>query len=159
MSPEAIKLFAYILSDGSAQPAMDVTSALPGVEEDFKAIAVAFEMRLVAYDKPGNAARQYRFVTRHDANDRVSARRELATTLHATRRALGISWQEWARRSGVSFALLNVWRRAEAVPSRGALKRLAMAASAALDGLAASARHRGPARPPTAQFRDTTGDR
>jgi len=159
MSPEAIKLIAYILSDGSAQSAIDVTSALPGVEEDLKAIADAFEMRLVAYDKPGNAARQYRFVTRHDANDRVSARRELATTLHATRRALGISWQEWARRSGVSFALLNVWRRAEAVPSRGALKRLAMAASVALDDLAPAARDRAAARTPIADFLESHGVR
>src|SRR5439155_604710 len=43
MSPEAIKLIAYILSDGSPQSAIDVTRALPGVEADLKAIADAFE--------------------------------------------------------------------------------------------------------------------
>ncbi len=159
MSPEAIKLIAYILSEGSAQSAIGVTSALPGVDEDLQTIADAFGMRLVTYSKPANAARQYRFVSRADANDRARARRELAATLHATRRALGISWQEWARRAGVSSALLNVWRRAETVPSREALRRLAMAASIALDDLAPAARDRAAAKTPIAEFLESHGVR
>ena len=159
MNSESIKLIAYILSDGSAQSAIDVTSALPGVEEDLRAIADAFEMRLVSYDKSGTAARQYRFVSRNDANHRAQARRELAATLHSTRRALGISWQEWARRADVSFALLNAWRRAETVPSREAVRRLAMAASIPLDDLAPAARDRAAAKTPIAHFLESHGVR
>jgi len=159
MTDESIKLIASILSDGSAQSAVDVTTALSGVQDDLRAIADAFGMRLTAYEKPRNAARQYRFVSMNDAADRADARREFAAALRRTRRNLHCSWQEWARRANGSFGLLSMWRRAKTVPSSDALRRLAMAASVALDDLAPAARERAAAKTPVAQFLESRGVR
>ena len=159
MTDESITLIASILSDGSAQSAIDVTTALSGVEDDLRAIADAFGMRLTAYEKPSNAARQYRVVSMNNAADRADARREFAASLRRTRRNLHCSWQEWARRANVSFGLLSMWRRAKTVPSSAALRRLAMAASVALDDLAPAARERAAAKAPVAQFLESRGFR
>jgi len=71
----------------------------------------------------------------------------------------GCSWQEWARRANGSFGLLSMWRRAKTVPSSAALRRLAMAASVALDDLAPAARERAAAKTPVAQFLESRGVR
>lgn len=61
--PEAaVRLVAYILSDGSTHSPIGVTTHLPEVFRDLDEIAAAFGLRLVCYDKPGNRACQYRFV-------------------------------------------------------------------------------------------------
>ncbi|MBI3637901.1 MAG: hypothetical protein HY216_17035, partial [Candidatus Rokubacteria bacterium] len=60
MAEAAIKLVAYTLSDGSAQSQISVTTELPEVVADLEQIAAAFDVELVAYDKPRNNARQYR---------------------------------------------------------------------------------------------------
>jgi hypothetical protein len=51
------KLIGYILSDGSAQSAIGVTTQLPEVVNDLEEIAAAFGMRLVCYEKQGSRAR------------------------------------------------------------------------------------------------------
>ncbi|PYO25441.1 MAG: DNA repair protein RadA [Candidatus Rokuibacteriota bacterium] len=95
----------------------------------------------------------------NNAADRANARREFAASLRRTRRNLHCSWQEWARRANVSFGLLSMWRRAKTVPSSDALRRLAMAASVALDDLAPAARERAAAKAPVAQFLESRGFR
>ena len=52
-----------------------------------------------------------------------------------------------------------MWRRAKTVPSSDALRRLAMAASVALDDLAPAARERAAAKAPVAQFLESRGFR
>ena len=52
-----------------------------------------------------------------------------------------------------------MWRRAKTVPSSDALRRLAMAASVALDDLAPAARERAAANTPVAQFLESRGVR
>ena len=52
-----------------------------------------------------------------------------------------------------------MWRRAKTVPSSDALRRLAMAASVALDDLAPAARERAAAKTPVAQFLESRGVR
>ena len=59
LPPAEVKLIAYVLSDGSAQSAISVTNQLPEVARDLEAIAIAFDMQLISYEKRGSKARQY----------------------------------------------------------------------------------------------------
>lgn len=144
MSDAKVKLIAYILSDGSAQSSIGVTNALPEIEQDLTDIAAAFGMRLVRYRKRASDTYQYRFVS--SLERRASARLEVANALRETRAHAGVSWQEWARRGGVSYALLNVWRRGECAPSSVALQRPADAIDVPLSDLVPEARDRAEAK-------------
>ena len=155
MDEDAIKLVAYALSDGSAHAAISVTSALPEVAADLVAIAQRLRMALRVYDKPGNRARQYRFVL--PAGERLQARRELVAALTQVRDSAGRTWAGWARAAGVNQAKLNTWRYAEAVPSLDELQRLADAAGVALADLAPTARDRAEKVSPLARFLDKLG--
>jgi DNA repair protein RadA/Sms len=154
--PEAmVKLIAYILSDGSAQSAIGVTSDLPEVAQDLQEIAAAFQMQLVSYAKVGTNAMQYRFV--NDVEQRAAVRQELATALLTVKTRLGISWASWARHANVSYGLLHAWRRGECVPSEASLRQLADAVKVPLKNLAAEARSRVEAKTPIARFLEEVG--
>lgn len=154
--PEAeIKLIAYILSDGSAQSQISVTNRLPEVANDLEEIASAFGMQLVRYEKAGNEALQYRFV--NDKEQRAPARQEVAAALRTVKERLDTSWQGWARRAGVSFDLLNAWRRGVCAPSESALRKLADAATVSLLDLAPDARSRAEAKTPIARYLEGVG--
>ena len=130
--PEAaILLIAYILSDGSAQSAISVTSTLPSVAHDLEAIAAAFGMHLRRYQKRGTPAVQYRFT-----NGRVQ-------------RALA--------RQQVNYGLLHAWRRAECVSTVAQLQALADAVNVPLGDLAPEARERAEMKTPIARFLEQEG--
>jgi Rubredoxin metal binding domain len=71
MPEEAVKLIAYILSDGSAQSQISVTSAIPEVGIDLAGLAAYFGMTLRIYPKKDNRAKQYRFVIPYAENWRL----------------------------------------------------------------------------------------
>src|SRR5262249_12215879 len=62
MPEAAVRLIAYILSDGSAQGQVSVTTAIPEIEDDLRDLARQFSVELKVYKKRDNKARQYRFV-------------------------------------------------------------------------------------------------
>lgn len=155
MSDAAVKLIAYILSDGSAQSAISITSDLPEVARDLSEIAKAFHVRLVAYPKRGTSAQQYGLVS--DDGQRAAARREVALALHRVKQRADTTWQEWARRAQVSHALLNVLRRGEGIPDEDELRRLAAAVGSPLVELRPEARDHADQRTPIARFLERHG--
>ncbi len=154
--PEAtVKLLAYVLSDGSAQSSVTVTSLLPEVAEDLRGIASAFNMRLVAYKKAKTRAMQYRFC--NDVTQRAPNRAKVASALRSSRERAGISWQSWARRAGVAYGILHAWRRGETVPSAAQLERLATAAGVPVADLEPQARHLADMKTPIARLLEEVG--
>jgi DNA repair protein RadA/Sms len=151
----AVKLMAYVLSDGSAQSAVSVTSCLPEVERDLEEMAVSFNMRLVRYPKRGNAATQYRFY--NDKQQRTTNREKVAEALQAAKERAGISWQTWSRLANVEYGMLHVWRKAESVPSASQLRRLADAVGVSVETLQPEARHLAEMRTPIARLLDEVG--
>ena len=155
MPEEAVKLIAYILSDGHAKSQVSVTSAIPEVEADLAGLAAYFGMTLRIYLKKNNRAKQYRFVIPHA--DRTLARRELALALRNARDAAGVSWAQWARNAMVSEAMLIQWGCGRSSPSRAELQRLADAIGTPVTTLAATARDRAAQTTPVAHFLETVG--
>jgi DNA repair protein RadA/Sms len=155
MEPAAVRLIAYVLSDGSAQSQISVTNHLPEVARDLEEIAAAFDVRLVCYEKRGNRARQYRFS--NPWHHRAPARREVAAALWSIKERTGTSWQGWARRAGVSYTAMNSWRRAVCVPSVGECQRLADALDIPATDLVPNARNRAAAKTSVEHFLETVG--
>lgn len=155
MPDEQVKLIAYILSDGSAQSAITVTTCLPEVVQDLETIAAAFGMRLRAYEKKNNRAKTYRFVTNKTL--RIELRQSVARALRSAQAEAGISWTEWARRANVSDALLNMWRRAESVPSKTAMHSLADGIGIPVEQLLPEARYASEKKTPIARFLEAVG--
>lgn len=154
--PEAtVKLLAYILSDGSAQSSITVTSLLPDVAEDLRGIASAFNMRLVAYKKAKTQAMQYRFC--NDVTQRAPNRAKVASALWSSRDRAGISWQAWARSAGVEYGILHAWRKGETVPSATRLERLAHAVGVPLANLEPEARNLAEMKTPIARLLEEVG--
>jgi DNA repair protein RadA/Sms len=150
-----VKLLAYILSDGSAQSSITVTSLLPGVAEDLRGIASAFNMRLVAYKKAKTRAMQYRFC--NDVTQRAPNRGKVASALRASRERAGVSWQAWARGAGVEYGILHAWRKGETVPSASQLERLAGAVGVPVAYLEPEARHLAEMKTPIARLLEEVG--
>jgi DNA repair protein RadA/Sms len=140
MPEEAVKLIAYILSDGSAQSQISVTTAIPEVAADLRSLAKQFGLELQVYPKRNTQARHYRFV--QPLGKRAQARKEVAEALRHVRAGSGMSWSAWARGAAVHRASLHVWQRGECVPSLAALQRLAQAAQVPLETLKPGARDR-----------------
>lgn len=142
LDEDFVKLIAYVLSDGSAQSQISVTSALPEVEADLMDIAKRLGMTLRVYAKSNgttvNRAKMYRFVSPIGVRER--ARHQVATALRHVHEQTGMSWEGWARAAQVHPAKLNTWRRAESTPSEEELLRLAVAAGVPLTDLAPLAR-------------------
>ncbi len=155
MAEPEVKLIAYILSDGSAQRAIRITSALPEVEIDLKIVAFQFGMSLRVYDKKNNLAKQFGLVI--PLGQRKLARMKLKTALHKIHTMLGISWQAWARTAKVSYGKLNDWRRGKAVPSKDELERLAFAYHLPLNILEPESRNQAEMTSPAARFLNSVG--
>jgi replicative DNA helicase len=155
MPEHEVRLIAYALSDGSASSQITVTSALPEVADDLACLAQRFGMELRVYPKPKTSARQYRLVQPHGR--RAEERMTIAAALKRVQAFAGISWAEWARRAQTSYDLLNVWRRATAVPGRAELERLAAVAGVPVADLAADARDRAAMKTPAASLLETAG--
>jgi DNA repair protein RadA/Sms len=155
MPEHQLKLIAYTLSDGSAGSQITVTSAIPEIENDLKEIARAFGLQLRIYPKPESIAKQFRFV--RPLGQRAAARREIAAALKRVQRESGMTWADWARRAGVSYGMLNVWRQGDAAPSVEELAQLAHAANVPIESLMPHARDHAEMRTTAARFLDSIG--
>lgn len=155
MDEHEFKLIAYILSDGSAQSSITVTSAIPEVEADLKEIANQFNMVLRTYMKKDNAAKQYRLVL--PFGYRAVVRKKIKTALWQVHDKLGISWQAWADAAEVNYSKLNTWKRGNAVPSQAELQRLAEAIDIPINALAPEARNQAEMVSPAARFLSSIG--
>ncbi|MGQ0548331.1 MAG: DNA repair protein RadA [Armatimonadota bacterium] len=155
MPETAIKLIAYVISEGSTRKPIDVTTGLPEVVTDLEEIAAAFGSRLVRYAKPNGGAASYRFVTSWER--RRCARAELATLIRHVQRRKVISWAEWARRAQVSYEMVHAWKRGSSTPSEKELERLAEAVECPLADLAPHLRHQAERVSPVARFLERHG--
>lgn len=134
MPEAAIKLIAYILSDGSAREQISVTTAIPEIGDDLREVARQFGMELKVYRKSNNKAREYRFV--QPWAKRAQARQEFAEAVRRVQAAAGFSWAAWAREASVNYYRLRAWRVGRCVPSVEELHRLAQAARVDITALA-----------------------
>ena len=150
LDEEVVKLLAYILSDGSAQTQISVTSMLPEIETDLHHLAEKFGMSVRIYPKPGNRAKQFRLVLSNAARKQERARFQAA--LVERRSQKGISWMELARQVGVPYARLRTWCDGNCVPSPDDLERLAAALEVGVNELAADAVHLAPLITPIARL-------
>ena len=137
LDDETVKLLAYILSDGSAQSAITVTSMLSEVEADLHHLASHFGMTLRVYPKPGNRAKQLRLVV--PGGSRKQARGEFQEALIKLRDQRGVSWMALARQAGVPHSRLRTWYDGDCVPAPADLARLAAALAVDVEALAAGA--------------------
>ena len=155
MPEHHVKLLAYVLSDGSAQSDVNVTTALPEVRRDLRGLSRQFGLTLRAYAKAGNKATTYRFV--QPIGRRASARARVARSLRRVRATTGMSWAAWARAAGVNYALLNAWHRGDCVPRATPLKKLADAAHVGLEELGSVARSQAEMATTAARFLESVG--
>ena len=155
MPEAAVKLIAYILSDGSAQGQVSVTTAIPEIEDDLRDLARHFGMELKVYEKRGNKARQYRFT--QPWKKRAQARREFAEAVKRVQAATSLSWATWARGAEVQYHQLSAWRNGKCVPTAGELRRLAEAAQVDVDALAPQAREMAEHTSSVARFLEAMG--
>jgi DNA repair protein RadA/Sms len=155
MPDHEVRLVAYILSDGSAQSDVNVTSAIPEVQRDLTEVAGGFGLRLRVYSKPGTTASLYRLV--RPRGQRAEARAQFARSLRQAQAKSGRTWAAWARQAGVSYSMLTVWRRAECVPGAAELERLAAAAGLPVGKLLPTARSRAEMTTEAARFLTSLG--
>ncbi|MEI6180204.1 MAG: DNA repair protein RadA [Chloroflexales bacterium] len=134
MHESEVKLIAYVLSDGSAQSSLSVTTTLSEVEADLHTIAEFFGMHLRVYAKRGSRASSYKFVM--PLGVRSAHRKVVAAALRRVQSRINITWAEWARRAAVPYAKLNSWRRGRTVPSALNLRQLADSVDVQVDDLA-----------------------
>jgi len=137
LEEEAVRLLAYILSDGSAQSSVAVTSVLPEVEADLHRLADHFGMTLRVYSKPGSRAKQLRLTL--PLGSRAEARTKFQEALVSLRNLRGISWMALAREIGEPHSRLRTWYVSDCVPSASVLVRLAAALEADVAELAPDA--------------------
>lgn len=157
MDEHHVRLLAYILSDGSATSQINVTSALPEVEQDVIELAQWLGLELRIYHKPNNLAKQYRFV--NPRKRRAEARCAVAAALHRVRAQAKRSWAEWSRAAAVDQQMLHLWQRGKCVPSAAQLQRLAVAAGVDVCQLAPEERDRADMRTSAARFLEEHGAR
>jgi len=150
-----VKLIAYAISEGSIEKCVDVTTGLPEAVEDLKGIAEAFGSRLIRYTKPKNKAAVYRFANTWQS--RRTARSELAAAIRCARGQARVSWAEWARRAGVGYSIIHMWKRGKSTPTQAQLERLAAAISCPLANLEPQARGLAERRAPIARFLERHG--
>jgi DNA repair protein RadA/Sms len=155
MDEATVRLIAYILSDGSAQSSVCVTSALPEIAEDVASVARRFGMTVRTYPKPGSKACQYRLVM--PPGERVAARRELAAVLRVARAEAGLSRAELARRADVPYAKLRTWDMGDAAPCYAELVRLAEAIGISVETLRPAAWARARQTTPVAELLEGFG--
>ena len=137
LEEEVVRLLAYILSDGSAQDQVSVTSMLPEVEADLNHLADYFGLTLRVYPKPGNRAKQLRLTLPWASRSEARAKFQEALVKHRTLR--GISWMALAREIGVPHPHLRTWYEGNCVPSPAELVRLAEVLETDVENLAPAA--------------------
>src|SRR5438045_2900805 len=140
MAEHELKLIAYILSDGSAQSSVTVTSSTPEIEKDLAEIAKEFKMQLRIYSKRNNRAKQYRFT--QPRGQRAAARKAVAAALNRVQANRGMKWAAWARAAGVPASMLYVWAHGECCPGATRLEMLARSARASVGDLSLDPRDR-----------------
>jgi DNA repair protein RadA/Sms len=150
-----VKLLAYVLSDDSAQSDVNVTTALPEVQRDLRAVARQFGLTLRAYAKPNSKAKTFRFV--QPLGRRANLRAKVARSLKRVQASSHMTWAAWARDAGVSYGLLSAWRRGVCVPSATRLKRLADAARVPVTELGSLARSQAEKTTSAARFLELVG--
>ena len=155
MMEHEVKLIAYILSDGSAQSDVNVTTAIPQIERDLINLAQQFGLQLKSYVKPNNRAKAYRFV--QPLGQRAEARKKVAQSLKRVQTKAGMTRAAWARAAGVSYSMLNVWQRGKCAPSAIQLQELADAANVPLARLSPTARDKAEMTTSTARFLESVG--
>ena len=155
LADEVVKLLAYILSDGSAQSSICVTSLLPEVEADLQHMADYFGMSLRVYPKANTQAKQFRLVLPNAA--RKQERIKFQAALIERRNQKGVSWMKLARQVDVPYARLRTWCDGNCVPSPSALTRLADALEVSEHELAAEAVHLAPLVTPVARLLNKYG--
>lgn len=137
MAEHEVKLIAYILSDRSARSDVNVTSASQEIETDLMALSHSFGLQLKVYPKANNRAAMYRFT---HPGQRAEERIKVADALKRVQMDSGMSWAAWGRAAGVSYGMLNVWRRGKCVPSEKELQDLADSAGVSINRLSPVAR-------------------
>ncbi len=155
LDENVIKLIAYILSDGSAQSAVTVTSALPEVEADLLRVADYFGMTLRVYPKPGSRAKQFRFVI--TGASRQEARQEFAAALTRVRNGKRVAWMALARQVGVPHSRMRMWYGGRSVPSPEETGRLASALGVPVADLAPESAHAAAMATPMARLLEKFG--
>jgi len=155
MAEHEVKLIAYVLSDGSAQSDVNVTTSTPEIADDLADVARRFSVQLKVYAKPDNRAKLYRFV--QPLGHRAEARQRVALSLKQIRAESGITWAAWARTAGVNYGNLSSWRRGKCAPSAIELCALADAADARLDALSPKARDEAEMTTSVARFLASVG--
>ncbi|HEX9068361.1 MAG TPA: hypothetical protein VF807_06295, partial [Ktedonobacterales bacterium] len=99
LAEEAVKLIAYVLSDGCVRDVVGVTNTLVEVERDLHEIAAYFGMEIRAHQKTGTLAKSYVFTRRRAGREAI--RNEVAEALRAVKAAHQPSWAAWARSAEV----------------------------------------------------------
>lgn len=115
LSSNEVKLIAYIISDGSAQSSITITSILPEVGKDVNEIADEFGLTVRIYKKDGTKAKDYKLVIPH--NEKVKARQVFSKNLISLRDKKQLSWAEIARKTNVEYHTIRTWRDGRSVPS------------------------------------------
>ncbi len=155
MSAAAVKLIAYVLSDGSAQGQISVTTAIPEIRDDLHDLARQFGVVLRVYSKGKNQAKQYRFVQPWE--NRVQARQEFSEAVERIQTASGLTWAAWAREASVHYYRLRAWRDGKCVPTVEELQRLAHVARVESNALAPQARESAEHASSVARFLESLG--
>lgn len=155
LEEETVRLLAYILSDGSAQSAITVTSMLPEVEADLHHLAKHFGMTLRVYIKPGNRAKQLRLTV--PVGLRQESRARFTKAITELRNAKGVSWMALARQVGVPHSRLRTWYVGDCVPSSDELIRLAEVLEVSLEELVPDAVRLASQANPAAQLLEKHG--
>ena len=150
LDEKVIKLLAYILSDGSAQSGVCVTSILPEVEADLHCLANYLGMSLRVYAKAGSRAKQLSLVISGGA--RGKDRADFQTALASLRNQKKVSWIALARQVGVPHSRLRTWYDGDCVPSPVDFERLAAVLQVDAAELAPDAVHLAPLVTPVARL-------
>lgn len=122
MPEHAVRLIAYILSDGSAQNSLTITATLPEVEKDIYKIAEAFGLTVRVYEKAQSKAKDYRLVV--PRQEKASARREFARNFIKIRTEKQLSWADIARKLNVKYETVQTWKNGNGVPSETLFNQL-----------------------------------
>lgn len=155
MAEHEVKLIAYVLSDGSAQSDVNVTTAIPEVHADLMDVARRFGLQLRTYAKPNSQAKSYRFV--QPIGQRALARQEVTAALRRVQAEACMTWATWSSAAGVGYGMLNAWRRGGCVPSAQEMQQLARAASVQVHALSPAARSLAEMTTPAARLLQAVG--
>lgn len=122
MNIAEVKLIAYLLSDGSPQNSLTITTALAEAENDIYEIADFFGLKVRIYEKAKSKAKDFRLVI--PKAEKAESRRNFAQNFIKIRDKKQISWAEIARQIGEKYETVWTWRNGNGVPSVNQFNRL-----------------------------------